>query len=274
MTIINAKSKNIELLLGNSMYDYDIAISFAGEDRPIAQKISDALVLKGFNIFYDDYEKANMWGKNLYTHLTNVYRNKAKFCLMIISENYARKQWTNLERKAAQSRAFAECTEYILPLKLDDTEVQGMLDTVGHIDYSGIKFDELIHTISVKIHQYNQENNVTYPKTEIRTVLRDAFPDFTTTNATTKCPSCGTRQNLSETPIIMENNDTLYICKNGCQPVVVIGRPGITAWPGRGYRIGKHVIRNPSDLVIKTLGIGCPLVIKASKAALMKAQPI
>jgi hypothetical protein len=42
--------------------------------------------------------------------------------------------WTNHERKVAQSRAFEESAEYILPAKFDDTEIPGMLPATGFID--------------------------------------------------------------------------------------------------------------------------------------------
>lgn len=54
---------------------------------------------------------------------------------MLLSQHYSKKLWTSHERKAAQARAFSENREYILPLKLDDTEVPGILETTGYIDF-------------------------------------------------------------------------------------------------------------------------------------------
>ncbi len=45
--------------------DYDIAISFAGEDREVAASIAEKLKSQGIKVFYDSYEKATLWGKNL-----------------------------------------------------------------------------------------------------------------------------------------------------------------------------------------------------------------
>ena len=42
-------------------------------------------------------------GKNLYTHLSDVYENKALFTVMFISEHYKDKVWTNHERESAQA---------------------------------------------------------------------------------------------------------------------------------------------------------------------------
>jgi hypothetical protein len=40
-------------------YQYDICISFAGEDRLIAKKIANQLRQKGNKVFYDGYEEAD-----------------------------------------------------------------------------------------------------------------------------------------------------------------------------------------------------------------------
>jgi hypothetical protein len=131
--------------------DYDLAISFAGEDREIAKEIAGELSKQGIGVFYDNFERANLWGKNLYTHFNAVYGEKAKYCLMIVSKHYAQKNWTNLERQIAQAKAFREKKEYILPLRLDDTEIPGLLPTIGYIDIRQTNINEVVKLIIEKI---------------------------------------------------------------------------------------------------------------------------
>lgn len=133
------------------MNEYDIAISFAGEDRSIASEIAQKLQHEGVKVFYDDYEKANLWGKDLYDYLAEVYSNHARYCVMILSASYERKLWTNHERQNAQERAFRERKEYILPVRLDDTRIPGIRDTVGYIDLRNTSLDELVGMIMVKL---------------------------------------------------------------------------------------------------------------------------
>src|SRR5437016_4769907 len=104
-------------------YEYDIAISYAGEDHSYAEALANVLHDRGVNVFYDKYERATLWGKNLYDYLSDLYQNKARYCVMLLSQHYAAKVWTNLERQAAQARAFQESQEYVLPVRLDDTEI-------------------------------------------------------------------------------------------------------------------------------------------------------
>jgi hypothetical protein len=96
-------------------FDYDVAISFAGEQRREAEGIARRLRAAGVSVFYDAYEQVDLWGKNLYDHLAGVYQHKARYCLMLVSAAYAAKVWTTHERQNAQARALTENTEYILP---------------------------------------------------------------------------------------------------------------------------------------------------------------
>jgi len=132
-------------------FEYDVAISFAGEDRDIAEQIAYRLNKMGVRVFYDKYEAANLWGKDLYTHLIDIYKNKAKFCLMLISKHYAEKQWTSHERRAAQARAFEGHREYILPLNLDGTQVEGILPTIAYIALSDYSIPEIATMITEKL---------------------------------------------------------------------------------------------------------------------------
>ena len=128
-----------------------MTLSFAGEDRAYVEKVAAALYALGIRLFYDRYEQVDLWGKDLYTHLDDVYRKRAKSCVVFISRHYADKVWTNHERKSAQARAFKEKSEYILPVRFDDTEVPGMLPTIGYIDATTREPTELALMIANKL---------------------------------------------------------------------------------------------------------------------------
>jgi hypothetical protein len=153
---------------------YDIVISFAGEDRETAKALADALTLKGLTVFYDEYAKADLWGKDLYSHLTHVYRDEAKYCVMIISEAYAQKQWTNHERRAAQARAIRENREYILPLRLDDASVEGVLQTTSYMDYRATPLEEVVDLLVEKVTSYNRERGIAFEVVRLEEVFLKA----------------------------------------------------------------------------------------------------
>lgn len=135
----------------HSQFEYDICLSFAGEDRAYVKQVADALRTRGIRVFYDEYERSQLWGKNLYTHLDDVYRRMAQYCIIFISEHYAQKLWTNHERESAQARAFSASEEYLLPVRFDDTAIPGIRPTTGYIDLRATSPKELADLIAEKL---------------------------------------------------------------------------------------------------------------------------
>lgn len=143
------------------LFEYDVALSFAGEDRSYAESVAEALRARGIRVFYDRYEQAGLWGKDLYVHLDDVYRKKARYCLMFLSKNYAAKVWTSHERRAAQARALNESEEYILPIRLDGTEVEGLQPTISYIDAAEVTAARLAQLVADKL---NPPSDVLAPR--------------------------------------------------------------------------------------------------------------
>ena len=130
--------------------EYDVCLSFAGEDRNYVRRVANALKSSGIRIFYDEYAQVDMWGKDLYVHLDEIYQNTARFCVLFASKHYAKKVWTNHERQSAQARAIRQHSEYILPAKFDDTQIPGLLPTIGYIDLRNMASDRLADMIIEK----------------------------------------------------------------------------------------------------------------------------
>ena len=152
------------------MTKYDVALSFAGEDRQHAKALADLLKAGGYWFFYDENELAQLWGKNLYDYLSSVYKDRARYCVMFLSQHYERKLWTNHERQLAQARAFQENREYILPVRLDDTEIPGIPPTVGYLDLRAMTIEEvyevLVKKLTDPISQTTETNLATAAKSD------------------------------------------------------------------------------------------------------------
>jgi hypothetical protein len=160
--------------------EYDIALSFAGEDREYVEKVAAYLRRSGVKVFYDKYEQVGLWGKDLYEHLSEVYQRKARFTVMFISRYYAEKLWTQLERKNAQARAFREKVEYILPTRFDDTEIPGLTSTVGYLDLRNLSPAQLAKAICEKLTQTGVPSVPVVPSTtpESTAPLLNAAPEL------------------------------------------------------------------------------------------------
>ena len=132
-------------------FKYDIAVSFAGEDRPVVEEFVNALAENDISVFYDSWEQAQLWGKDLYQHLDMIYQQAARYCVIFISENYVKKAWTRHELRSAQARAFQQNSEYILPIKLDNTELPGLPSTIAYIDLRQTSIKEIATILFEKI---------------------------------------------------------------------------------------------------------------------------
>jgi len=130
---------------------FEIALSYAGEDRPYVDQVANLLRSSGVKVFYDLFEESSLWGKNLYDYLSDVYQNKALYTIMFISKSYAGKLCPTHERQAMQARAFQEHEEYVLPARFDDTAIPGVLPAVAYISLVNKPPQEFVKLIQKKL---------------------------------------------------------------------------------------------------------------------------
>ena len=132
---------------------YDLALSFAGEDRALVAEVAHLLQSHGVKVFYDKdkFEEVRLWGKDLTAHLADIYKNRANYCAMFISVHYISKAWPQLERQHAQSRALVEKREYILPIMLDQSEVPGLSSTVAYLDARNLSPAQIAEKLLQKV---------------------------------------------------------------------------------------------------------------------------
>lgn len=136
---------------------YDVVLSFAGEDREHASALAESLRQRDVIFFFDEDKKAELWGKNLYDDLSDIYQNCAHLCVMFLSKYYAEKPWTDLERKAAQARRHKENYEYIISIRLDDTPIPGILGTEAFLNWYDEGAERIADAIVVKLQRLLQE---------------------------------------------------------------------------------------------------------------------
>lgn len=137
----------------SDQFEYDVALSFAGEDRAVAEEFGNLLINKNIKVLRDEYQVGAVWGKDLVDHLVNIYGRKARYCVMLISQYYPLKKWTEAERIAAQERSFRDANEYILPVQLDDSEVSGIAETPGYIDLRQHSMESIVNLLEQKLTQ-------------------------------------------------------------------------------------------------------------------------
>jgi hypothetical protein len=118
-------------------YKYDVAVSFAGEQRTLVEAVVRAIDLPPGRVFYDADYTPELWGEDLAELFTRLYSKEARYVVMFISREYARKEWARVERRAALARRMRTQAAYILPVRCDTTEledVDGLLNTIGYLN--------------------------------------------------------------------------------------------------------------------------------------------
>jgi hypothetical protein len=113
---------------------YHIAISFAGEDIHYVEEVHRLLKANGLEVFFADEEQAKLWAEHLPTKLDEIFREQSHYCLIFVSQNYADKIWTRHEYRIALERAVQERQPYILPARLDDSDLAGLGPGIVYAD--------------------------------------------------------------------------------------------------------------------------------------------
>jgi len=130
---------------------FQVALSFAGEQRDYVREVANALDARRITVFYDEFESNTLWGKDGAEHFHRIFEQDTQYVVMFISTEYVTKSWTRLERRSAISQQMKHDAEYILPVRFDDTAVPGLPATLQYLvadDYSPL---ELAAEIAKKI---------------------------------------------------------------------------------------------------------------------------
>jgi hypothetical protein len=130
---------------------YDVALSFAGEDRQYVQQVAKTVVESGARVFFDEFETVSLWGKDLIEHLQNIYQNRARYCVIFVSKHYVNKPWPTHERRSAQARALVSSEEYLLPARFDDSVLPGLQPTIGYVDLRSLEPEDFAQMILQKV---------------------------------------------------------------------------------------------------------------------------
>jgi len=148
----------------SKQFEFDVALSFAGEQRKYVDEVVTCLQSKGVKVFYDKNE--DLWGKDLYQHLDDVFQNKARFAVVFVSREYAEKLWPNHELKSIQARAFKQKEDYLLPVRFDDTDIPGIRPTIMYEDARLFSPQELCQKILKKLNKSLLTEDI-LPETDI-----------------------------------------------------------------------------------------------------------
>ena len=110
-------------------FEFDIAISFAGENRVLAKYIAEQLLSLDVQVFYDENFESNYLGRTWSKEFTRIFGFASRYVLCLLDENHQQKIWPTFEREVFVPRIQKG---EVIPVYLDDTPVVGVSkDVVG-----------------------------------------------------------------------------------------------------------------------------------------------
>ncbi len=113
--------------------EYDLSISFAGENRELARFITEQLEILDTNVFYDEHFETNFLGKTWSAQFKKIFSTDSRLVICILDKNHETKIWPTFERECFQPRV---ADGDVIPIFLDDTIFIGIPQ-----DLVGIKFE-------------------------------------------------------------------------------------------------------------------------------------
>jgi hypothetical protein len=113
-------------------YEWEVALSFAGENRKLAEYINDRLTFLDVPVFYDAHFEANYLGKTWSAQFKEIFGEKSRYVVCILDKHHSEKIWPTFEREIFTPRV---ASGTVIPIFLDDTKFVG----IPH-DLIGIKF--------------------------------------------------------------------------------------------------------------------------------------
>lgn len=114
---------------------YDFALSFAGEERAIAELLYRALQDGEIEVFYDKDEQHRILARDIEEYLGPIYRTEARFVVPLLSRHFPKKIWTKFESEQFKDR-FG--TNSVIPIWYADAP-PGTFDASSRV--GGITFD-------------------------------------------------------------------------------------------------------------------------------------
>jgi len=115
--------------------NYDVFISHASADKAVfVDKLANELSSLDLDVFYDDF--SILWGDNIKSKIDDAL-NKCKKAIIVISENYFGREWTEYEINMLLIRQRNTIQPFIYPVLLNITKKE----LVTHYpELSSVKF--------------------------------------------------------------------------------------------------------------------------------------
>jgi TIR domain len=149
-------------LVDNSLVDtaakprqYDVVLSYAPAQREYAQETARRCQTRGMHVLCEELceglEQAYASSANLAEHLDWVYSRAARYCVVFVSAEYARKTWARPDWwQSVRGRVLAR-SDFLVPAVFDETRMPGLPTSTSYVDARRSSPEELASMLGQRL---------------------------------------------------------------------------------------------------------------------------
>jgi TIR domain len=140
--------------MGDSGFVYDLAVSFAGEQRPYVDKFVTECKRRDLRVFYDLDKTVEFWGKSFIIEFRKVYGgSKPRYVVPFLSREYLAKPYPMDEFFVAIEQELQRGGGYVLPVVVGDVRIPPELlnPAIGFLRADQHTPEELAETMAAKV---------------------------------------------------------------------------------------------------------------------------
>jgi hypothetical protein len=113
--------------------EFEIAISFAGENRKLAKYIAEQFEQIDVTVFYDELYESNYLGKAWSKEFERIFVSDSRYVVCLLDSFHKEKIWPTFERDCFKKRI---PNGDVIPIYLDETVFVGIPDDIVGIKYN------------------------------------------------------------------------------------------------------------------------------------------
>jgi len=144
--------------------EFDIAVSYASEQREYVEKFVNFMEKKKLKVYFDRKEQARMQGKLLHEELAEIYSQNSMTRIIFLSNEYVNKPYTKFEAEIILAENVHEKYKMFI-FKFDDVSLPGLNRNMIYStirEYNDAKeYAKLIYA-SIKNIRYKKKNENLY----------------------------------------------------------------------------------------------------------------
>lgn len=154
--------------------EYDVAISYASEDREIADAISTRLQQDGFRCFYNPNRLHKLLGLELGAELRSIYSDPSLHVIALISNSYLSKKYPQIEYAASLRGG----RERIIPVRINNAPLPKQLKGVAYASTPRDSAERVAVVISQRIADVRSVERETVRPTQAKSLrnLKNIVP--------------------------------------------------------------------------------------------------